>query len=187
MTNAKNKKSVIAIIAMAFLLVASIVLAATGAWFTSTATDRTGNADVKFGKVAISIGEGDVTLTKSHVAELTVDNCSWAVTGLELTTTSSVDMYYQYEVKVEITGADTSYFTVTGDKAATIKKWTVGGELDKLDNISIKFDSNNAMNGSTTTATIKVTVSAKAIQADHLTAAQYKTFFDVEEAPADLA
>ncbi len=53
MVKSKNKKSVIALIAMAFLLVASICLAATGAWFTSAKTDA--GKTLTFGKVEITV------------------------------------------------------------------------------------------------------------------------------------
>lgn len=52
MTNAKrNTKSIIALVVMSLLLVASILLAATGAWFTDKVADKTGT--VNFGKINI--------------------------------------------------------------------------------------------------------------------------------------
>lgn len=52
MTNAKrNTKSIIALVVMSLLLVASILLAATGAWFTDTVPDNSGS--VNFGKIDI--------------------------------------------------------------------------------------------------------------------------------------
>ena len=53
MVKSKNKKSVIALVVMAFLLVASICLAATGAWFTSEREDA--GKTLTFGKVAITV------------------------------------------------------------------------------------------------------------------------------------
>lgn len=57
MVKSKNKKSVIALVVMAFLLVASICLAATGAWFTSAKTDA--GKTLTFGKVAITVTSTD--------------------------------------------------------------------------------------------------------------------------------
>lgn len=52
MTNAKrNTKSIIALVVMSLLLVASIVLAATGAWFTDKVAE--GSGSVNFGKIDI--------------------------------------------------------------------------------------------------------------------------------------
>lgn len=56
MVNSKNKKSVIALVVMALLLVASIVLAATGAWFTDK-VDKASN-DFTFGKIDIDLAAG---------------------------------------------------------------------------------------------------------------------------------
>ena len=52
MVKSKNKKSVIALVVMAFLLVASIVLAATGAWFTDQLHED--STTLNFGKVDIA-------------------------------------------------------------------------------------------------------------------------------------
>lgn len=56
MANSKNKKSVIALVVMALLLVASIVLAATGAWFTDK-VEKASN-DFTFGKIDIDLAAG---------------------------------------------------------------------------------------------------------------------------------
>lgn len=61
MVKSKNKKSVIALVVMAFLLVASICLAATGAWFTSKVDERTDS--LNFGTIAISSDVFTVTAT----------------------------------------------------------------------------------------------------------------------------
>jgi len=66
MVKSKNKKSVIALVVMAFLLVASIVLVATGAWFTSATTDS--SKTFKFGKVELEVTNTTLTVTKGDVA-----------------------------------------------------------------------------------------------------------------------
>lgn len=55
MVKSKNKKSVIALVVMAFLLVASIVLAATGAWFTASGNANLTDGKLKFGTVALKV------------------------------------------------------------------------------------------------------------------------------------
>lgn len=57
MVNSKNKKSVIALVVMALLLVTSIVLAATGAWFTAKATTPDVNAN--FGTIVLTADENN--------------------------------------------------------------------------------------------------------------------------------
>lgn len=176
MTNAKNKKSVIALIVMALLLVASIALAATGAWFTDKAKGD-GNATITFGKVDVNV-EGTATLTKSHTANLTVDGCSWEITGLTMTNSSTVDIYYAYSVSVEITGledAEKAYFTIPEGSSLDCAKLTAGTAPAEVGELKVEFDSDGAMNGSEKTATITVTVKIAAIQADHLTETEAKT------------
>lgn len=54
MTNSKkNSKSIIALVVMAVLLVASIVLAATGAWFTSKA--QANGEELAFGQITVGV------------------------------------------------------------------------------------------------------------------------------------
>lgn len=179
MVKSKNKKSVIALVVMAFLLVASIVLAATGAWFTDKASG-TGSADVTFGKVDVGV-TGTATLTKAHTGTLTVDGCSWSISGLTLENSSTVDIYYAYTVTVEVSGDDLTetekgYFTVTNSNAAVeCEKLTAGTAFSALKGMSVAFDSKGVMNGSSKTATITVTVKVAAIQADHIEEEAAKT------------
>lgn len=175
MVKSKNKKSVIALVVMAFLLVASIVLAATGAWFTSSASGAA-SGTIKFGTVKVEL-EGisaDTTLTKTHEADLTVDGCSWKIEGMKIKFTNTVDIYYAYEVKVAVSGTNVteSWFTVPKDVAVNAKKLTKDATSKEiaLDNITVTFDSKNAANGvDATDGKITVTVNVIAVQADHVT------------------
>lgn len=172
MTNAKNKKSVIAIIAMAFLLVASIVLAATGAWFTSS-DKGTGTADITFGKVAVSItgleAEKKVAISKCTEAILTVDKCSWDIKGLGFKNDSTVDIYYAYSVEVKTEGVDAKHFTITNENTNSDGAFlAANGTFDPVKEMKVVFDSNNELNGNEATAKITVTVKIAAIQAAHM-------------------
>ncbi len=67
MVKSKNKKSVIALVVMAFLLVASIVLAATGAWFTDKESG-TVSGSITFGKIdLVAISDATITWSKETV------------------------------------------------------------------------------------------------------------------------
>ena len=82
MTNSKkNSKSIIALVVMALLLVASIVLAATGAWFTHKAEGD--KQDFTFGKIQIAFG-ADNAYTLDEKADLTakvMPGCTIAFNG----------------------------------------------------------------------------------------------------------
>ncbi len=169
-------KGSLAVIILAVLLVLSMVLGLTGAWFTSK-DEKDGNANVQFGKVAVAVG-GTIAATKCTESELAVDNCSWTINGATLTTESTVDMYYMYNVDAKVldnTDAEVtdetikSYFTITGTVASNkAVLWSTGTEMPKLQDVKVVFNSKGAMNGKTETYKIKVTVSVKAIQAAHI-------------------
>lgn len=179
MVKSKNKKSVIALVVMAFLLVASIVLAATGAYFTDSASGS-GDTTITFGKVDVNVN-GTASLVKAHVADETVDGCEWTISGLTLENASTVDVYYAYSVTVEISGTgitdtEKAYFTVTNtNTAVTCEKLTAGADAASLANIKVTFDSEGALNGSELTPKITVTVKVAAIQADHITEGEATT------------
>ena len=143
-------------------------------WFTASDSNKDDEGtDVNFGKVAISVN-GTASYTKTHEAALTVDGCSWEISGLSLNNTSTVDIYYMYKVEVTVTGLtdeEKAYFTIPdgANKTTQCAKLTAGTAAATLDDITVSFDSKGAMNGSTKTAVIKVTVTVVAVQADHNT------------------
>ena len=179
MVNSKKmSKSTVAIVLLSLLLVLSLILTATGAWFTSS-DNKAGNADVAFGKVEVKL-DGEATLTKCSEAALVTDNCEWNMTKLEMKNTSSVDIYYAYDVTVELQKKNgenyeavtdetvKGYFTITGTKVGEAKLATAGAPLDALEDIKVVFNSKNAMNGNTDEYRIAVTVNVRAIQAAHI-------------------
>ena len=105
MTKSKNK-SIIALVVMAFMLVASIALAATGAWFTANVADKT--ATVKFGTITMEASDG-----------------VFAVTGGTINDTA------KYTTNTDVMPGDTITFTSTvtnsGEKAYLFAKYAVTG------------------------------------------------------------
>lgn len=120
MANSKNKKSVIALVVMALLLVASIVLAATGAWFTDKETG-TSDKTLDFGKV-------DITLTNN------LESATWSGLGTEskvmpgsklagtfvLENAGDQDVYYTYTLSADLYSGETK-IVLTEDQKALIK------------------------------------------------------------------
>ena len=107
MVKSKNKKSVIALVVMAFLLVASIVLAATGAWFSATADKSLTSGDLTFGALTIGSTTGS-SLQLSHnggaYAEVTEDKLVMPgdkIKGatVSFTVTSTDDCGFYYAIK----------------------------------------------------------------------------------------
>ncbi len=180
MVNSKKmSKSTVAVILLSLLLALSLILTATGAWFTDSANGE-GNTTIKFGKVDVNVN-GTATFTKEHKAELTVDGCSWTINGLTLENASTVDVYYSYKVTVAMDGLteeEVAYFTIPAGASADAVKLAAGTAAPALSDIKVEFNSNGAMNGSAKTGTLKITVKIAAIQADHVTAENAKTELD---------
>ena len=123
-----NKKSLVALVVMAFLLVASIVMAATGAWFTAS-DNASGSEDIQFGKVAIDVAEWDDTDGWSNLGLTDGAENLHAMPGsiytgkFVISNAGDEDVYYKVtaiSVKVSYEGADvtnvlSSYITIDGD------------------------------------------------------------------------
>ena len=107
MTNSKkNSKSIIALIVMSFLLVASIVLAATGAWFTSQAKQDAGS--LTFGTVVIgldSTAAADVIATSEtpNATELLMPGDTLEIT-FQVNYTGTANAYVVAYVEVTTSG-----------------------------------------------------------------------------------
>ena len=118
MVKSKNKKSVIALVVMAFLLVASIVLAATGAWFTSEATDKSDT---------FTFGNIDITVTSAEGLKVT----KGTVAGDYLTTTDVMPGdKISFDGTVKNNGDEAYLFvkySVTGLKTGQEVTFNVGG------------------------------------------------------------
>lgn len=100
-----NKKSIVALVAMALLLVASIVMAATGAWFHDSA-ESTGSG--VWGNVSV---DDSWTITVSEKA-LPGDEIIAAGTTVEYT--GDVEAWYRVEYEIEgLADVTTSYGSVS--------------------------------------------------------------------------
>lgn len=174
----KMSKGSLAVIILAVLLVLSMIMGLTGAWFTSKA-EKDGTTEVAFGKVAVAV-DGTINAVKCTEDTKVVDGCSWTINGATLTTASTVDMYYMYSVDAKVldsNGAEVNdetvkgYFTITGTTTSEQAiLWENGkSAMPTLADVKVVFNSKGTMNGSTETYKIKVTVSVKAIQAAHIT------------------
>lgn len=139
----KNKKSLVALVVMAFMLVASITMAATGAWFTDNATGT--SSKITFGTVAFSSDAATVTTTIKNLyanttdlvmpgSEITVScdltyegtasawvryKLSCSNTNVTLAGTGSEDGYYYVATKMEKGSTVVSDITATVSKALT--------------------------------------------------------------------
>ena len=96
-----NKKSLIAMIAMVVLLIASIAMGITGAWFTDR-KEGTG-AQVNFGTVIISDSNGAVTLTKADSVAMPGDTLTL---GGEIINGGTAKVWVRYKVSHTYTTED---------------------------------------------------------------------------------
>ena len=163
----KNSKSIIALIVMALLLVASIALAATGAWFTDKLTD--GGDTVNFGKIDIEYSTpfslaGDPTLVMPGdaltVAGEIVNNEEAAYIAVKISVTGTKEAKNFYAVK-----------KVAADGTITLAS-VVGGEGENLGKIVLNGDDyDNTYQGKE----ISITVSVAAVQQANVTLTEANT------------
>lgn len=102
----KMSKSTVAIVLLSLLLVLSLILTATGAWFTSTAPADSASSNFKYGTVSGTITAGtnvkhyDATYTTGtgdaadSIERQEVLPGDWLVTSVTIKNTSDVDVYY---------------------------------------------------------------------------------------------
>ena len=64
----KNTKSIIALVVLSLLLIASICLAATGAWFTANVADKSDT--VKFGKIEMAVDGGTFHVEGGNINDM---------------------------------------------------------------------------------------------------------------------
>lgn len=156
MTNSKkNSKSIIALVVMALLLVASIVLAATGAWF--TANGATTEKPLKFGTVTIKGVTEDVVVKNTDTTLEKLMPGSNLSGKLTVEYTGNAAAYIRYKVTVDGAGKGFVTLTLTGadadgwvyaetaastnlvaDVAGSVAT-TVGNDAQDAD-VTIKFD-----------------------------------------------
>ena len=134
----KNKKSLVALVVMAFMLVASITMAATGAWFTDQATGT--SSKITFGTVSFSAEEANVTTTIKNLYANTTDLVmpgSEITVSCDLTYTGTASAWVRYKLScsnTNVTLAQSDYYYVatkmeTGQTVVTDITATVSKEL----------------------------------------------------------
>jgi len=212
----KNSKSIIALVVMSFLLVASIVLAATGAWFTSAARQH---SSLTFGTVEINAmtpGNDGLVSATSHTTTNT--NLLMPDDTLEINFTvdyaGTANAYMLAKVEVGITGngsGDANAITglsgwyvirdlaaaVGGTPAETVlsaaKATTTAGVVsastasENLIPVNIQVALTGANYGNDFQgAVITVKVSLYALQEENITAAQAYNYITKAANNADL-
>lgn len=120
MVNSKKmSKSTVAIVLLSLLLVLSLILTATGAWFTATDTKNSSEADLKFGNLSVtgSVTKMEAKLNGADWAEVTGetivmpgDMVRGGVYTFTITTNDSAGAYYLLK-------SGDKYYTVEGGKA----------------------------------------------------------------------
>ena len=137
MVNSKKmSKSSIAVIVLSILLVLSLILGFTGAWFTDSKNKDLSDDSLKFGTVAINLEEGSAAawknrgLTKTVETENIVPGSSMAAT-LTLSNTGTEDVYIKVgsEAKLvvdskELTGVEGITVTLAMDTEGANNKAT---------------------------------------------------------------
>ena len=119
-------KSSIAVIVLSILLVLSMVMGLTGAWF----TDRVGGGDqsvLNFGKVELGGTATTVEITESRntaVNEKTVDGDSFVISAANVANSSDVGVFYRYEYEVEL--------YTTSDGTTPVEKVTAQAEFSHI-------------------------------------------------------
>jgi lipoprotein-anchoring transpeptidase ErfK/SrfK len=94
----KMSKTGIAVIVLALLLVLSMVMGLTGAWFTASKSESTSSTiSLKFGKVAVDLNVSSSVANAASTSEAPAYKLvagSSITTSISITNASTVDMYY---------------------------------------------------------------------------------------------
>lgn len=162
MTNAKrNTKSIIALVVMSLLLVASILLAATGAWFTDK--DATATKNLTFGTLDIT-GVTENVAVANTFANLTGPVMPGSTISGKLTInyTGTADAYYRYKVEFGGDGAA----SLTGTSSEWVYDEVAGGAeaqtIEKNISVTVEPTVGNTAQGKGITLNITVEFIQKA-------------------------
>ena len=155
----KNTKSIIALVVLSLLLIASICLAATGAWFTDK-KDGTGT-DVTFGTVNIQGSDGAVTVTKADAVAMPGDKLN--VTGA-IKNDGTAKIWVRYKLTHNYAAEDALKTELdkvfTGEYTYVEAAVEAGASSNLTGSVSIPVELGNAAQG----ATFEVTLVMEAIQ-----------------------
>ena len=174
MVNSKKmSKSSIAVIVLSILLVLSLILGFTGAWFTDKADDQAVTGEGTFGTVKITSASATVAMAEGDVNELSnlVPGCSLKLTG-KIENGSTVDVYYRYKVVATVTCDDKTAKAELENLFKTYAEWTEGEKLTKATNASLdgNFNIPNTIGNAAQRAKVSFKLSVQFTQADHQTA-----------------
>ena len=182
----KMSKTSIAVIVLALLLVLSLVMGITGAWFTDSKDGQSTNENpINFGTVAVTAGVGAIQYTGAESIANVVDHDTFSIGANSFANASDVDIYYAVWYKVDLctrSGEEGNYvYTSVAD--ATIRGYFTGltetlnvGHLAENGEMSgqvaagtITFDSDGDMNGEDAVNYYLVaTITVNAVQAAHV-------------------
>ena len=156
----KNTKSIIALVVLSLLLIASICLAATGAWFTDK-KDGSG-AKVTFGTVNIQGSDGAVTVAKADAVAMPGDTLK--VTGA-IKNEGTAKVWVRYKLSHTYAGPNTELKTALdaafkGDYTYVADAVAAGASADLTKDVIISTNLGNTAQG----AIFEVTLVMEAIQ-----------------------
>lgn len=167
----KMSKSTIAVIVLSILLVLSLALGVTSAWFTSKENATDNDKSVTFGTVKITSATATVNLDtkKKYVPGDSFTGTVNFVNG------SNVKIYYAYDISASMTvdkettslGAD--YVTISGATAGSDVKELAGDAQADATTITFSFANtkeDNKLNGKS--AKVVLTIHVYAMQADNI-------------------
>lgn len=157
----KNTKSIIALVVLSLLLIASICLAATGAWFTDKKAGT--GADVTFGTVNIQSSNGAVELVKAETAAIAMPGDKLNVTGA-INNDGTAKIWVRYKLTHNYTTEDALKTELdkvfTGAYTYVAAAVEAGASSNLTGSVTIPVELGNAAQG----ATFKVTLEMEAIQ-----------------------
>ena len=177
----KNSKSLIALVVMAFLLVASIVLAATGAWFTHNVSDQTDS--LTFGNITIAVkGTSEFTATHKDGSAVSYADAD-IMPGDKINFTSTIEnqgeaayLFVKYEVEGLADGATAPTITLGGEGLVLVEDSSdtyyvaVDATAEKAFSFAATLDGDKYPDDPYENATITITVKFAAVQQANLTA-----------------
>lgn len=156
----KNTKSIIALVVLSILLIASICLAATGAWFTDAKSNSA--VEVKFGTVNISTSTGAVSVTKDDAVVMPGDTIK--VTG-NIVNSGTAKIWVRYKLTHNYTAGNADLKSAL-DTAFTGKYVYVESAVAAKGNTSIAGDTEIAttLGNTAQDASFSITLVMEAVQ-----------------------
>ena len=165
----KFSKGTLAVIMLSFVLVLSLVLGLSGAWFTDKDEGGSATGDAEFGVVNVNIGAGDCSVTIADKKFVPGD--AVATVSAHFQNASNVAIKYCYDIELDVENEDgddlSSYFTVVGAEGAygTLAANAAAPAAVSISVTALNTAEDNDLQGETVTITL--TLKVYAIQADN--------------------